>query len=86
MRSHTGVFVAVGTVRAYFWSRKKLNPNSSAEADLFGVNDVLAQAIWTQYFLKDQIYDIHDNIINQDNQGSIKLDNNGKWLSSNNRY
>ena len=70
---------------AYVQSRKhKLNTKSSTEAKLIGVDDVLTQVIWTRYFLKEQGYMIHDNVIYQDNQSAIKLDNNGR-LSSINR-
>ena len=46
-----------------------------------GVDDVLTQAIWTIYFLKEQEYDIRDNIIYQYNQRAFKLENIGRWES-----
>ena len=46
------------------------------------MGDVLTQLIWTQYFLKEQGYKIHDNVIYQDNQSAIKLENNGRLSSS----
>ena len=53
MRSHTGCFITMGTVGAYVQSSKqKLNTKSSTEAKLVVVYDVLAQVIWTRYFLK----------------------------------
>ena len=49
MRSHTGVFVTMGTGGAYVESSKqKLNTKSSTKAELFGVDDVLTQVIWTR--------------------------------------
>ena len=45
------------------------------------MDDVLTQAIWTRYFLKNKGYKIRDNIIYQYNQSSIKLENNGKISS-----
>ena len=36
----------------------------------------------TRYFLKEQGYLIHDNVIYQDNQSAIRLDNNGRQSSS----
>ena len=57
---------------------KKLNTKSSTEADLVGVDNVLTQVICNQYLLKEQRYDIHVNIIYQDNQSFIKLENNGR--------
>ena len=36
------------------------------------------QVIWTWYFLKEQGYMIHDNVIYQDNQSAIRLEKNGR--------
>ena len=48
MRSNTGGFVTMETGGVYLHSRKKnLNTNSSTEAELVGVDDVLTQVIWT---------------------------------------
>ena len=58
--------------------KQKLNTKSSTEASIFGVDDVLTQAICNQYFLKEQGYKTHDNIICQDNQSAVKLENNGR--------
>ena len=79
MRSHTGGFMTMGTGGAYVQSRKqKLNTKISTEADFVGVDDVLTQVIWTRYFLKEQGYMIHNNVIYQDNQSAIRLEKNGK--------
>ena len=79
MRSHTGIFMTMGTVGVYVHSRKqKLNTKSSTEAKLVGVDDVLTQVIWTRYFLKEKGHIIQDNVIYQDNQSAIRLDKNGK--------
>ena len=32
--------------------RQRINTNSSTEAELVGVNDVLPQILWTRYFLE----------------------------------
>ena len=83
MRSHTGGFMTMGTRGAYVYSRKhKLNTKSSTESELVGVYDVLTQVIWTRYFLKEQGYTIHNNVIYQDNQSTIKLKKNGRRLIS----
>ena len=82
MRSHTGVFMNMGTWGAYVQSNnQKLNAKRSTEAELFGVDDVLTQLIWTWYFLKEQGYMIHDNVIHKDNQSAIKLEKNGRRSS-----
>ena len=46
------------------------------------MDDVLAQVVWTQIFLKEQGYEIHDNVIYPINQSTIKLGNNGRQTSS----
>ena len=46
------------------------------------MDDVLAQVVWTRFFLKEQGYEIHDNVIYQDNQSTTKLGNNVRQLSS----
>ena len=79
MRSHTVGFITMITVGAYVQYRKqKLNTKSSTKSDRVGVGNVLTQEICTQYFLKYQGYDIHDNILYQDNQSAIKSENNGR--------
>ena len=83
MKSHTCRFMTMGTGGVHVQSRKqKLNTNISAEDDLVGVDDVLNQLIWTLYFLKEQGYNIHNNIVYQDNQSAIKLEKNGSISSS----
>ena len=77
MKRHTGGFMTMGTGGAYVQSNKKnMTTKSSTEAELVGVDDVLAQVIYTRYLLKEQVYMIHNNIIYQDNQSAIKLENN----------
>ena len=61
---------------------KKTNTNSSTDDELVGADDVLTQVIYTIQFLKDQGYDIHDNVIYQDNRSAIRLENNGRRPSS----
>ena len=64
MRIHTGGFMTMGTGGVYVQSSKqKLNVKSSTGAKLVGVDDVPTQVIWNQYFLKEQGYTIHDNVI-----------------------
>ena len=81
MMSHAGGFMNMGTGGAYVHSRKQnLNTKSSTEAELVGVDYLLTQLMWTGYFLKEQGYMIHDNVIYQDNQSAIRLENNGRRL------
>ena len=65
--------------------KQKLNTNSSTEAELVGVDDVLTQVIWARYFLKKQGHMIQDNVIYQDNQSVIRLEKNGKQSISNSK-
>ena len=82
MRIHTCGFVAMVTVGSYVQSSKQnLNTKSSTEAKLVGVDDVLTQVICTLYFLKEQGYIIHDNVIYQDNQSAIRIEKNSKQSS-----
>jgi hypothetical protein len=81
MRSHTGGAMSMGTGAVYSTSKKqKLNTKSSTEAELVGIDDVLPQALWTKYFMEAQNYDV-STILNQDNQSTIKLSENGKASS-----
>ena len=79
MRIHIGGLMTMGTGRSYFQSiKQKSDTKISTEADLVGVDDVLTQVICTRYFPKEQVYNIHDNIIYKDNQSAIKLERNGR--------
>ena len=83
MRSHTGGVFTLGKGAIYATSmRQKLNTKSSTEAELVGVNDVLPQALWTKYFLKEQGYGCDEAIIYQDNRSAMLLENNGRASSS----
>jgi hypothetical protein len=84
MKSHTGGALTLGKGVIYGSStRQKLNTKSSTEAELVGVNDVMPQVLWTQYFLEAQGYKVHDSVIYQDNQSAIiLLEKNGKSSSS----
>jgi hypothetical protein len=81
MKSHTGAVISMGTGAVYSTSKKqKLNTKSSTEAELVGIDDVLPQALWTKDFLEAQGYGT-TTILNQDNQSTIKLADNGKASS-----
>ncbi len=81
MRSHAGGTVSLGTGAACSTSKKqKLNTKSSTEAELVGIDDVLPQALWTKCFMEAQGYGV-TTILNQDNQSTVKLSENGKASS-----
>ena len=68
IRSHTGGLMSMSTGGVYVQSRKqKLNTNSSTESNIDGVDNVLTQVVYTHYLRKEQVYEIHYNIIYQDN-------------------
>ena len=82
MRSHTGSFMTMVTEGAYVkYSKQIFSTNISTETNIVGVDYVLAQGICTQYFLKEQGYEINDNVIHQDNLSAIKLENNDRSSS-----
>jgi hypothetical protein len=81
MHSHTGSGMSMGSGAAYATSQQqKLNTRSSTEVELVGSNDVLPQGLWTKYFLEGQGYGT-DLLMNQDNQSSIRLEDNGRASS-----
>mmetsp|Transcript_35431 Transcript_35431/g.50239 ORF Transcript_35431/g.50239 Transcript_35431/m.50239 type:complete len:138 (-) Transcript_35431:188-601(-) len=55
---------------------------SSTEAELVGVHDVLPQIIWTNKFLLEQGYGSSAAILHQDNTSAILLEENGKESST----
>jgi hypothetical protein len=81
MRSHTSGAMLMGTGAIYSASKRhKLNTKSSTGAELVGVDDVLPEALWTKHFMEAQGYGV-TTILNQDNQSTIKLCENGKASS-----
>jgi hypothetical protein len=82
MRSHTGAYMTMGSGMAYANSTKqRLNTRSSTEAELVAVNDVMAQVIWTRYFLRAQGYDAGPSTLYQDNMSAMLLEKNGRMSS-----
>jgi hypothetical protein len=83
MRSHTGGYMTVGKGAAYAVSiKQKLNTRSSTEAELVAVNDVIAQVIWTRYFLQAQGIEVGPSKIYQDNLSAMLMEKNGRGSSS----
>ena len=83
MRSHTGGVLSLGQGATYSTScRQKLGVKSSTEAELVGVSDIMAQVLWTRYFLEAQGFAVNDSIIYQDNQSAILMEKNGRASSS----
>ena len=61
--------------------KQKLNTKITTESELIGVDDNMPMIIWVKYFLEAQGYIVSDNLLHQDNQSSIKLEQNGKASS-----
>jgi hypothetical protein len=81
MQNHTDGTMSLGTGTVYSASKKqKLYTKSSTKAELVGIDDVLPQALWTKYFMEAQGYGV-TTVLNQDNQSTIKLSENGKASS-----
>ena len=47
------------------------------------MDDIIAQILWTNYFMRAQGWNIDGTIVYQDNKSAILLENNGKLSSSN---
>jgi hypothetical protein len=82
MKSHTDGVMSMGSGAAYATSqKKKLKTRSSTESELTRGNGVLPQALWTKYLLEGQDYGT-DSLMYQDNQqSSIRLEENGRASS-----
>jgi hypothetical protein len=79
MKSHTGgvmSFELGGFVSKS--SKKKLNTKSSTEAELVGASYFLPNTIWVKMFLEAQGYKMEENLLEQDNEGAIKMETNGR--------
>ena len=72
MKSHTGGMISMGIGSLYYTSQK-LNTKSSTEADLVGVNDLMTQILWVQYFLEAQVIKVSENVVYRDDQSTMKL-------------
>ena len=84
MKSHTGGMLTMGKGAVCGISKKqKLNTKSSTESELVGVEDVLPQVLWTNYFMKDHGWHTNHSVVFQDNKSAILLEQNGKLSSSN---
>ena len=56
---------------------KRLNINSSMEAELLSVSEYITYNLWIMIFLHVRGYGILNNIVYQYNQSSIRMENNG---------
>jgi hypothetical protein len=83
MKSHTGGTLSMGKGSTYSVSKsQRLNTNSLTKAEVVGVDDVMAQVLWTRYFLEAQGYKAEKHTVHQDNQSAMLLERNGRGCSS----
>jgi hypothetical protein len=79
MKNHTRATMTLGDGAIQSYSTKqKINTRSSTESELVSIDDVISKIIWTKLFLQAQGFHVKENIINRDNQSSMKLEMNGK--------
>jgi len=79
MRSHTGGLVSFGIGAAHARSTtSKVNVKSSCESELVSTAEYLPYNLWFRYFMESQGYEIHDNVIYQDNKSAILMEINGR--------
>jgi Reverse transcriptase (RNA-dependent DNA polymerase) len=80
--SHTGGAMSLGKGCPINMSHKqRINTQSSAEAELAGVNDNMTMVLWVKLFLEAQGIEVMDNIIYQDNKSTMLLEKNGRQSS-----
>ena len=62
--------------------RYKLNTGSSPEAELVLIDDALKSIMWGVYFIREQGYEVTNNILMQDNKSTILVAKNNRSSSS----
>jgi hypothetical protein len=83
MHGHSGGGLSLGRGFPIVSStKKKLNTRSSTETEIVGADNFMSEICWTHYFMKEQGYDVKDNVLFQYNKSSILLEMNGKASSS----
>ena len=58
-------------------SKQKINTNSLTKTELVAAHDAMPRLPWTNNFLEAQGYQTSGTILNQDNQSTIHMENNG---------
>ena len=86
-KSHTGIYVTIGTGPIICKSVKQRSVAlSSTESELIGLTDSYPSISWLRSFLIHQGYKMDHATIYQDNNGVLELIKNGSGISSNTRH
>jgi hypothetical protein len=81
-KSHTGAIMSLGGGAIISISTKqKVNTQSSTEAELVSIDDVILKVVWTKLFIEAQCFTVNHNTIMCDNISSMKLEIYGKTSS-----
>jgi hypothetical protein len=81
-RSHAGAVMSLGKgIISSVSIKQKVNTRSSTDAELVAIDDVVSKIIWTKRFIENQGFQVETNIVYQDNQSTMKLEENGKESS-----
>ena len=71
---HTGGTIDIGEGHTYSTSSKqKLNTQSSTESELVGIGNLMPMVLWTSLFMEAQGYEVKENILYQDNKGTMLM-------------
>ena len=87
MRSHTGAIISIDGVAVFYKSMKqKLNANSSTQAEIIAISDILPQAISTAGFISEQMGRKVLTTFHEDNKSTIAMMKNGRPKAENTRH
>ena len=87
MRSHTGAIISIGGVPVFYKSSKQgLNANSSTQAEIIGISQILPQAVSTAEFIKEQMNRKVNVNFYEDNKSTIAMMKNGRPKAENTRH
>ena len=75
--SHAGVMATLGKGAFHNeLSKQKLNTRRLTQAKLVTADEAMSSVLWTKWFCKQQGCPVTSNVLQQDNQASIKLEEN----------
>lgn len=81
MRSHIEGVISFGRggLVCKLSEKQQLNTKSSTKAEVIGASDYLPHTLlWVKMFVEAQGHGIQENILEQDNESTIKMEKNGK--------